>query len=90
VVLVDTRVVACLLIDGDRTREAHARYARGADWNGEASMPVEFSNVLATCRRAGGFRRTHAVRLLAEAESRVRGLLSLPHSSALETAHRAR
>jgi predicted nucleic acid-binding protein len=88
VVLVDTNIVAYLLIEGDHTRKAQALYALDADWKSEAFMLVEFSNVLATYWRAGELSRTQAVQLLAAAESRVRGLLSLPHSSALETAHR--
>ena len=43
-VVVDTNIVAYLLIDGDRSREARSLLARDPDWRSEAFVLVEFSN----------------------------------------------
>ena len=85
-VVVDTNVLAYLLIEGDRTRDAHALYARDSDWKSEGFLLVEFSNILATCLRAGALTRGQAHALLAEAEKRVPGLVNLPHARALRVA----
>jgi predicted nucleic acid-binding protein len=86
VVVVDTNIVAYLLIEGDRTRDAQALWARDANWRSEAFVLVEFSNILATYRRAGALTRGQAQALLAEAETRLPGLIHLPHSRALSVA----
>lgn len=85
-VVVDTNIVAYLLIEGDRTRDAQALYARDPEWKSEAFLLIEFSNILATYVRTGALRRNPALGLLAEAETRVRGLVNLPHSRALRVA----
>ena len=85
-VVVDTNIVAYLLIDGDRTKDAQALFARDAEWKSEAFLLIEFSNMLATYVRAGSLRRTEAHALLAEAENRMRGLVNLPHLRALRIA----
>lgn len=85
-VVVDTNVVAYLLIKGDRTREAQELFARDPDWRSEGFLLVEFSNVLATYLRQGALSRAQAEHLLAEAERRVRGWVSLPHLQALRIA----
>jgi len=85
-VVVDTNVLAYLLIEGDRSREAHALFARDPDWRSEAFLLVEFSNLLATYVRGGALAPSQAGRLLAEAESRMRGLLNVPHARALDVA----
>lgn len=87
-VVVDTNIVAYLLIEGDRTRDAHALYARDPDWKSESFLLVEFSNVLATYERSGDLGRGQAESLLAAAESRLRGLVTLPHRVALDLARR--
>ena len=87
-VVVDTNVVAYLLIEGDRTGAAQALYTRDPEWRSEALLLIEFSNVLATCMRSGALSRTQAVSLLAEAERRMRGLVNLPHAQALGAAER--
>jgi hypothetical protein len=46
VVLVDTNILAYLLIEGDRTSAAQALNARDPDWRSEGLILVEFSNVL--------------------------------------------
>ena len=85
-VVVDTNILAYLLIDGDRTADAQALHARDAEWRSESFLLIEFSNILATYLRAGSLRRSGAHALLAEAETRVRGLVNLPHSRALRVA----
>ena len=44
--LVDTNVVAYLLIKGDHTEAAQELCARDSDWRSEAFLLVEFTNVL--------------------------------------------
>jgi predicted nucleic acid-binding protein len=46
--LVDTNVVAYLLIDGNHTKAAQQLRARDPDWRSEAFLLVEFTNVLAS------------------------------------------
>ena len=82
-VVVDTNVLAYLLIEGDRTADAQALYARDPDWRSEGFLLVEFSNILATYQRAGSLERDAAEGLLASAEQILSGSLNLPHSSAL-------
>ena len=68
-VLVDTNIVAYLMIEGDRTTAAQELLSRDPDWRSEAFIMVELSNVLATYIRAGLLTRKRALRLLAEAEA---------------------
>lgn len=82
---VDTNVLAYLLIEGDRSREAQALFARDADWRSEGFVLVEFSNLLATYVRSRSLSRSQAEGLLAEAEARVR-TLTVPHARALAAA----
>ncbi len=82
-VVIDTNVLAYLLIDGDRTADAQALYARDPDWRSEGFLLIEFSNILATYLRAGSLERGAAESLLASAERILTGSLNLPHSSAL-------
>src|SRR6266436_8870214 len=46
--LVDTNIVAYLLIHGDRTAAAQRLHGRDPDWRSEAFLLVEFTNVLAS------------------------------------------
>ena|SRR5215475_8219597 len=46
--LVDTNVVAYLLIEGDQTEAAQQLRRRDPDWRSEAFVLVEFTNVLAS------------------------------------------
>ena len=46
--LVDTNVVAYLLIEGDHTKAAQKLHSRDPDWRSEAFLLVEFTNVLAS------------------------------------------
>ena len=87
-VVVDTNVLAYLLIEGDRTTEAQALFAKDSDWRSEAFVLVEFSNVLTTYRRMGALSGLQTGSLLAEAAKRLRELLSVPNLQALRCAER--
>ena len=87
-VVVDTNVLAYLLVEGDRTKEAQALFARDSDWRSEAFLLVEFSNVLATYRRMGALSGRQTESLLAEAARRMRELLNVPNLQALRCAER--
>jgi predicted nucleic acid-binding protein len=86
VVAVDTNVLAYLLLEGDRTADAQALYARDPDWRSEGFLLVEFCNVLATYARRGALGADAAAQLLAGAEQLLGGLVSLPHARALALA----
>jgi predicted nucleic acid-binding protein len=85
-VVIDTNILAYLLIEGDRTSDAQALFARDAEWKSEGFVLIEFSNILTTYLRAGALTRAGAHALLAEAEKRMRGLVALPHARALRLA----
>jgi predicted nucleic acid-binding protein len=86
--VVDTNILAYLLIVGDRTKEAQTLFARDAEWKSEAFVMVEFSNILATYQRLGELTDSQAEQLLNEAEALLQGLVNLPHIAALRTAQR--
>ncbi|MEZ5584931.1 MAG: type II toxin-antitoxin system VapC family toxin [Candidatus Competibacteraceae bacterium] len=90
IMLVDTNILAYLLIVGDRTQAAQTLFAHDAEWKSEAFVLVEFSNILATYQRLGELSHAQAEYLLNEAEIRLQGLVSLPHITALRTAQRFR
>jgi predicted nucleic acid-binding protein len=85
-VVVDTNILAYLLIDGDRTRDAQGLFTRNADWKSDAFVLIEFSNILATYLRAKSLTQIQAHALLDEAEKRMTGLINLPHGRALRVA----
>lgn len=85
-VLVDTNILAYLLIEGDRTPAARALYARDPDWHSEAFILVEFSNILATYVRTHAMTHKQGTGLLAEAQTLMPRLTSLPHAKGLEVA----
>lgn len=85
-IAVDSNVLAYLLIEGDRTADAQALYARDADWRSEGFLLVEFSNILATYARRGALAAETAQELLVAAERVIGGLVNLPHARALQLA----
>lgn len=88
-VVVDTNILAYLLIAGDHTSEAQALFARDADWKSETFVLVEFSNILTTYQRTGDLSSTQAETLLNEAQVRMHhSLVNLPHITALRNAQR--
>jgi predicted nucleic acid-binding protein len=84
--LVDTNVLAYLLIAGDRTPAAQALFKRDPEWRSEAFALVEFSNLLCTYVRSEAMTEAQAVRLLASATALLPVLPSVPHAVALEAA----
>ncbi len=86
VVLVDTNILAYLLIEGDRTPAAQALYGRDPDWRSESFIMVELSNILATYVRARALTHKQATGLLAEAQALMPTLTSLQHQQGLDTA----
>jgi predicted nucleic acid-binding protein len=86
VLVIDTNILAYLLIEGDQTKNAQALFARDADWRSDAFLLIEFSNILVTYRRVGSLTADQAEGLLAEGEKLIRGLVNVPHSRALQTA----
>jgi len=89
--LVDTNVVAYLLIDGDYTEAAQELRHRDPDWRSEAFLLVEFTNVLASSIATKRMTLSLAQDLLAKATALFDGKLGrIPHSSVLATAARHR
>jgi len=87
-VVVDANIVAYLLLSGDRTDLARALIERDADWKSDAFALIEFSNILATYERRGELDSSQAERLQNDAKTALRGLVNIPHITALETARR--
>jgi len=87
VVVVDTNILAYLLIAGDHTKEAQTLFSRDPEWKSEAFLLIEFSNILATYQRSGAINHTQAEELLSDAETHIRGLVNVPHLTALRFAH---
>lgn len=85
-VLVDTNILAYLLIEGDRTPLAQALYERDPDWRSEAFIMVEFSNILATYVRTQAMTYKQGLTLLAKSQALISTLTTLEHAEGLETA----
>ena len=85
-VLVDTNVLAYLMLEGDCTSAAQELFERDADWRSEAFIMVEFSNVLTTYVRTKVLSRDQGLKLLAGAEKLVPVLTSVQNARALEVA----
>ncbi len=65
--LIDTNIVAYLLIDGDHSGAAQALRRSDPDWRSEAFLLVEFTNVLAACMATKRMTLPMAQRFLAKA-----------------------
>ena len=90
-VLVDTNVVAHLLIEGNHTKAAQQLRRHDSDWRSEAFLLVEFTNVLASSIAMKRMTLSLAQSLLAKASDLFDGKLGrIPHSSVLATAARHR
>ena len=85
-VLVDTNILAYLMIEGDRTAAAQNLFERDSDWCSEAFVMVEFSNVVATYVRVGALTQAQGTKLLAEAQIHLPTLNNVVNTQALETA----
>jgi predicted nucleic acid-binding protein len=86
VVLVDTNILAYLMIEGDRTAYAQKLFERDSDWCSEAFVMVEFSNIIATCVRTDALSRAQGARLMTEAQALLPTLHNMLNMQALETA----
>jgi predicted nucleic acid-binding protein len=91
VLLVDTNVVAYLLIEGDHSASAQALRRRDADWRSEAFLLVELTNVLASSIATNRMRRALAEDVLAKAITLLDGkLVRIVHTLVLSVAVRYR
>ena len=85
-VLVDTNILAYLLIEGDCTSASQALYARDPDWRSEDFILVEFSNVLTTYVRTKALTHHQGSQLLAKALAILPSLASVEHAQAFDAA----
>lgn len=86
-ILVDTNIVAYLLITGERTEPVQRLARLDGDWRSEAFLLVEFTNVLMRYIVAGRLKPDGAQQLLSRAESLLRErLIAVSHAHALEVA----
>ena len=85
-IVVDTNVIAYLLIEGDRTADAQALRRAEPDWRSEPLLLVEFSNLLATQVRAKALSAAQAKSLLESAAQQVAAWVEVPHAGALTVA----
>jgi len=89
--LVDTNVVAYLLIHGDHTEAARQLRSRDADWRSEAFLLVEFANVLASSIATKRMTLSVAADVLANAVALFDGKLGrVSHVGVLKMAARHR
>jgi len=87
-IVVDTNVLAYLLITGDQTQTAQTLFSRDDDWHTESFALVELSNLLATACRTRGLASSRASRLLETAEELLRGRTHVvSHQTALAVAN---
>ena len=85
--IVDTNVLAYLLIEGDYTAAARLLHRRDDDWRSEAFIMIEFTNVLTASIAARRMNLVLAQRFLADATSLFHGKLGLiSHDSVLSLA----
>ena len=89
--IVDTNVVAYLLIQGDQTAAAQKLHGRDPDWRSEAFLLVEFTNVLASSIAAKRMTLSMAANFLGRAVDLFDGKLGrVPHATVLAMAARHR
>jgi predicted nucleic acid-binding protein len=89
--IVDTNVVAYLLIHGDQTAAAQKLHGRDPDWRSEAFLLVEFTNVLASSIATRRMTLTIAQDSLTKAVALFDGKLArVAHASVLAIAARHR
>jgi predicted nucleic acid-binding protein len=81
--LVDTNVVAYLLIEGDQTAAARALHSRDPDWRSEAFLLVEFTNILASSIAAKRMTLSLARDLIENASALLDGKLARSHHDAV-------
>jgi predicted nucleic acid-binding protein len=90
-ILVDTNIVAYLLIEGDLTERAQQLHNQDRDWRSEAFLLVEFTNILASYLATRRVTLALAQDFLGRAATLFDGKLArLPHKIVLATAARYR
>ena len=80
-IVVDTNVLAYLLLPGERTARARAALRRDPQWMVPLLWRSEFRNVLALYLRQGHLTLEQALQLVAEAEQLVQGREYLIYST---------
>src|SRR4029434_9367465 len=89
--IIDTNVLAYLLIHGDHTAAAQRLRARDPDWRSEAFLLVEFTNILASSIATKRMTLSLARDFLAKAVDLFDGKLGrVPHAAVLAIAARHR
>lgn len=87
--LVDTNVLAYLLIHGEYTETAQKLRTRDPDWRSEAFLLVEFTNILASSVARKRMTLSLAEEFLVKAASLFEGkLVRIPHALVLTIATR--
>jgi predicted nucleic acid-binding protein len=82
--VVDTNIIAYLLLQGDRTAAARALFTKDPDWRSDSFVVVEFCNVLATMLRTRSLAAAQAREALSKAEQILEpGLHSAAHEASL-------
>jgi predicted nucleic acid-binding protein len=82
--VVDTNIIAYLLLQGDRTAAARALFARDSDWRSDSFVLVEFCNVLATMVMTRSLAPARAREALSKAEQILEpGLHPASHEASL-------
>ncbi len=85
--IVDTNVIAYLLLQGDRTAAARALFTKDPDWRSDTFVLVEFCNVLATMVRTRSLASGRAREALSKAEEVFEpGLQAAAHGASLSMA----
>jgi predicted nucleic acid-binding protein len=89
--LIDTNIVAYLLIEGDYTEAAQDLHGRDPDWRSEAFLLVEFTNVLAAYLATKRMTFSLAQDFLTKAVALLDGKLArIPHPTVLALSDRYR
>lgn len=84
--VVDTNVIAYLLIAGDATKQAQALWQADPDWCSEPFFRIEFSNLLVTQVRAKALTLAQALALLDRAQTAVTVTAEVAHAEAVRIA----
>src|SRR5438874_114823 len=88
-IVIDSNVLAYLLIDGGKTAEARSLLERDPDWHSDAFVLVELTNILATAVRTRRLAIPRAVAALAQAQAVIEpGLHGVAHAEASALANR--
>jgi predicted nucleic acid-binding protein len=85
-IVIDTNVLAYLLIEGDRTAEAQALRLADPDWRSDPFLLIEFSNLLATQVKAQALSAAQAEALLETAAQQIAEWCEAPHAEVLALA----